>query len=61
MPSPKDRAGSYHAPRQVVGPDHLVREQNLERGVDGAQQPIAEMRFLPRLYWIDKGVPKDVD
>ena len=51
----------HHGTCQVVGPNHLVRKQQLKRGVDGAQKPIAEIRFLPRLHGIDICGPEEVN
>ncbi len=43
----------YHNTCQVVGPNHQVWKRQLKRGVDGAQQTVTEIRFLPRLHGID--------
>src|SRR5580704_13664940 len=40
----------HHRPGQVVGPNHLVREERPKRGVDRSQQAVAEIRFVPRLH-----------
>ena len=42
-----------HRSGQVVGPNHLVREERPKHGVDRAHQPVAEIRFLPRLHGIN--------
>ena len=46
---------------QVVSPNHLVGKQHPKHGVDSAQEPVAEIRFFPRLHGIDMRGPKDVD
>src|ERR1700686_5340532 len=51
----------HHGACQVVGTNHLVRKQQLKRGVDGAQKAIAEIRFLPRLHGIDVGGTEEVN
>ena len=51
----------HHGMCQVVGTNHLVRKHQLKRGVDGAQQPIVEIRFLPRLHGIDIRGPEEVN
>ena len=51
----------HHCTCQVIGTNHLVRKQQLKRGVDGAQQPIAEIRFLPRLHGVDVRGPEEVN
>jgi hypothetical protein len=51
----------HHDTCQVVGTNHLVRKQQLKRGVDGAQKAIAEIRFLPRLHGIDICGPEEVN
>jgi hypothetical protein len=50
-----------HGSGQVVGPNHLVRQQHPKRGVDRAHEPVAEIRFLPRLNGIDVRGPEDVN
>ena len=50
-----------HGSGQVVGPNHLVREQHSKRGVDRAHKPVAEIRFLPWLYRIDVRGSEDVN
>src|SRR5260370_9540842 len=49
----------HHFTCQVIGTNHLVRKQQLKRGVDGAHQSIAEIRFLPRLHGIDVRRPEE--
>ena len=51
----------HHGTSQVVGPDNQIWKRQLEGRVDRAQQPIAEIRFLPRLDRIDIRRPKEVD
>src|SRR5580693_8183059 len=51
----------HHGTCQVVGTNHLVRKQQLKRGVDGAQKAIAEIRFLPRLHGVDVCGPEEVN
>jgi hypothetical protein len=51
----------HHGTCQVVGPNHLVRKQQLKRGVDSAQQAIAEIRFLPALHGVDICRAKNVN
>ena len=51
----------HHGTCQVVGTNHLVRKQQLKRGVDGAQKAIAEIRFHPRLHGIDICGPEEVN
>src|SRR5579863_3639819 len=51
----------HHRPRQVVGANHLVGEQHPKRGVDRAQEAVAEIRFLPRLDGINIGGPEDIN
>src|ERR1700730_4780426 len=43
----------HHGTCQVVGPNHQVWKRQLKGGVDGAQEAIAEIRFLPRLDRVD--------
>ena len=50
-----------HGPPQVVGPNHLVGEEQPKRGVDRAQEAIAEIRLLPGLHRVDVGGPEDID
>jgi hypothetical protein len=50
-----------HGSGQVVGPNHLVREQHPKRGVDRAHKPVAEIRFLPRLHRVDVRRSEDVN
>src|SRR5580704_11846067 len=50
------RDGSiYHCPHQVVRWNYLVGGQPPKDGVNGAQKPVTEIRFLPRLHGIDVG------
>src|SRR5580658_5230107 len=51
----------HHCTCQVVGPNHLVWKQQLKRGVDGAQQAIAEIGFLPWLHRVDVRGPEEVN
>ena len=37
----------HHGVRQVVGRNDLIGEQHPKQRVDRAQQPVAEVRFLP--------------
>src|SRR5260221_14594310 len=50
----------HHGPPQVVGPNHLVGEERPKRGVDRAQEAVAEIWFLPRLHRVDVRGPGDV-
>ena len=50
----------HHGSRQVVGPNHLVGEEQSKRGVDRAQETVAEIRFLPQLHRVDVRGPEDV-
>lgn len=43
----------HHRARQVVGRNHLIGEQRPKQRVDCAQQPVAEVRFLPGFHGID--------
>ena len=51
----------HHGACQVVGTNHLVRKQQLKRGVDGTQKAIGEIRFLPRLHGVDVRGPEEVN
>ncbi len=51
----------HHSTCQVVATNHLVRKQQLKRGVDDAQKAIAEIRFLPRLHGVDVCGPEEVN
>ena len=51
----------HHGPRQVVGRNHLVWEEQPKRGVDRAQEAVAEIRFLPRPHRIDVRRPEDIN
>ena len=53
--------GIHHRPGQVVGPNHLVREQHPKRGVDRSQQAVTEIRFLSRLHGVDVRRPEEVN
>jgi hypothetical protein len=53
------QGGIHHGPRQIVGRDRQVGEQDPKRGVDRAQEPAAKIRFLPRLHRIDVAGPED--
>jgi hypothetical protein len=50
----------HHGASQVVRPNDLVREQQPKRGVDRAQQAIAEIGFLARFDRVDVRRPEDV-
>jgi hypothetical protein len=50
-----------HGSGQVVGPNHLVREQHPKRGIDRAHKPVAEIWFLPRLHRVDVRRSEDVN
>src|SRR5260370_9741005 len=50
----------HHRARQVVGANGLVREEHPKRWINRAQQPVAEVRFLPGFDRIDVGGPEDV-
>jgi hypothetical protein len=45
--------GIYHGPRKIVGANHLVGKQYPKRGVDRAQEAVAEIWFLPGLDGVD--------
>src|SRR5258708_5454348 len=49
----------HHRPGQVVGPNHLVGEERPKRGVDRAQEAVAEIWVLPRLHRGDVRRPED--
>ena len=51
----------HHNACQVVGPNHQVWKRQLKRGVDGAQQAVTEIRFLPWLHGIDVRRPEEVN
>src|SRR5580658_2989520 len=51
----------HHGTCQSVGTNHLVRKQQLKRGVDRAQKAIDEIRFLPRLHGVNVGGPEEVN
>ena len=51
---------THHCPRQVVGANDVVGEKHPKHGVNRAEQPVAEIRLLPRLHGIDVGGPEDV-
>src|ERR1700758_3829183 len=50
-----------HGASQIIGANDLVREQHPEYWVDRAQQPVAEVRFLPRLDGVDIRRPEKVN
>src|SRR4029077_20687792 len=50
----------HHGPGQVVRPNHQVGERHSKRGVDPAQQAVAEIWLLPRLDGVDVSGPEDV-
>jgi hypothetical protein len=51
----------HHCPGQIIGANDLVREQNPEYRIDRAQQPVAEVRFVPRLNGVDIRRPEKVN
>jgi hypothetical protein len=53
--------GIYHGPRKIVGANHLVGKQYPKRGVNRAQQAVAEIWFLPWLDRVDVRGPEDVN
>jgi hypothetical protein len=53
--------GLHHGAGQVVGPNHLVGEQQPKRRVDRAQQAVAEIRFLARLRGVDVRGPEEIN
>ena len=46
---------------QVVGPDHLVGEQQPKHRIDPPQQTVTEVRFLSRLHRVDVCGPEEVN
>jgi hypothetical protein len=50
-----------HGAGQIVGPDDVIGKQHAERGIDCAQQAIAQIRFFARLHWVDVGGSEDVN
>jgi hypothetical protein len=38
--------GVHHSMRQLVSSKHEIRERHAKRRVDGAQNPVGEIRFL---------------
>src|SRR5271169_1716343 len=42
-----------HRLGQVVGPNHLIREEQPKQGVNCAKQSVIEIRFFPRFHRID--------
>jgi hypothetical protein len=50
-----------HRSGQIVGPNHLVREEHPKRGIDCAQQAVTEIRFIPRFHRVDVRGPEDVN
>jgi enoyl-ACP reductase-like protein len=44
-----------HRSGQVVGPNHLIREEQPKRGIDYAKQSVTETWFFPRFQRIDVG------
>ncbi len=50
-----------HGPGQVVGANYQAGEQHPKRGVDRAQQAVAEIRFFAGFYGVDVCGPEDVD
>src|SRR5438445_7951128 len=50
-----------HRSGQVVGPNHLVREESPKYRVDRAHNPVAEIRFLPWLHGVDVRRSEDVN
>jgi hypothetical protein len=51
----------HHHPGQIVGSNHLVREQHSKHRVDRAHEAVAEIRFLPLLYRVDVRGPENVE
>ena len=51
----------HHGAGQVVGSDYLIGEQHSKRGVDCAQDAVAEIRFLPRRHGVDIRGPEKVN
>ena len=50
-----------HRSGQIVGPNHLAPEKYPKRGIEGAQQAVADVRFLPGFHGIDVCRPEDID
>jgi hypothetical protein len=50
-----------HGAGQVVGPYHLVGEEHPKHGVNDAQEAVAQIRFLPRLHWVDVRGPEEIN
>jgi len=50
-----------HCPSQVIGPNHLVREQHPKNGIDRANQSVVEIWFLARLHGVDVGGPEKIN
>jgi hypothetical protein len=53
--------GINRGPRKIVGANHLVGKQYPKRGVNRAQQAVAEIWFLPWLDGVDVRGPEDVN
>ena len=50
-----------HDAGQIVGWNDLIGEQQPERGLNGAQKPVAEIGFLPWLHRIDIRRSEEID
>src|ERR1700719_4401567 len=59
LPSSPD-GNIHHGTGQVVGANYLVGEQHAKHRVDSAQQAVAKIRLLPRLYRVDVRGSEDV-
>src|ERR1700682_1202773 len=59
LPSSPD-GDIHHGTGQVVGANYLVGEQHAKHRVDSAQQAVAKIRLLPRLYRVDVRGSEDV-
>jgi len=51
----------HHGAGQIISANDLVREQHPEYRIDRAQQPVAEVRFVPRLDGVDIRRPEKVN
>jgi hypothetical protein len=53
--------GSHHGKGQVIGANHLVREQQAKQRINPSQEAVTEIRFLPRLHRVDVRGPEEVN
>ncbi len=53
--------GGHHGQCQVIGANHLVREQQAKQRINPSQEAVTEIRLLPGLHGVDVRRPEDVN